>query len=437
MANKNTPRHCLLIKQKIKSKEHSHLEEIDLMGTYLREMKMFGLLTREEEVRIAKQIEKGLQEVLVTLAQHPVLLEPLEIAFAKVKRGEQKITDIISGFIDDALTLEPEDPETDLSRIEQKLIEALNLKREAELGLCFFSKNDEETQTCLRNMGHLLMSFKWNPRFLELLVDSMFNTSETETVHHHIQQQMSTVKAARKRLVEANLRLVVSVAKKYTRRGLPFLDLIQEGSMGLMTATEKFEHRKGCKFSTYAVWWIKHAILQAIETKSQTIRLPGWIMKIYHDINRLTRTMLSEIGREPSVEELATGLKLKKEKIQEVLQLVKEPISMQIPIEEEKFLGDLISDLAAVSPLDAIVTEKLQEHTRQMLSELSAREAEILRMRFGIDQDDHTLEAVAKQFGVTRERIRQIEARALRKLRLQCEGAIGKERLEESGGTQA
>jgi len=243
---------------------------------------------------------------------------------------------------------------------------------------------------------------------------------EVKEVNRRVSIGEARARRAKKEMVEANLRLVISIAKKYTNRGLQFLDLIQEGNIGLMKAVDKFEYRRGYKFSTYATWWIRQAITRSIADQARTIRIPVHMIETINKLNRISRIMLQEMGREATPEELSERMEMPEDKVRKVLKIAKEPISMETPVgdDEDSHLGDFIEDSGSESPLDEATAEGLSEATREILSGLTAREAKVLRMRFGIDMNnDHTLEEVGKQFDVTRERIRQIEAKALRKLR--------------------
>jgi RNA polymerase primary sigma factor len=250
--------------------------------------------------------------------------------------------------------------------------------------------------------------------------NSGMNIAAIKDINRRMTMGEAMARRAKKEMVEANLRLVISIAKKYTNRGLQFLDLIQEGNIGLMKAVDKFEYRRGYKFSTYATWWIRQAITRSIADQARTIRIPVHMIETINKLNRVSRQMLQEMGREPSPEELAERMEMPEDKIRKVLKIAKEPISMETPIgeDEDASIGDLIEDTTIALPLDEATSNNLTESTRDVLGSLTAREAKVLRMRFGIDMNtDHTLEEVGKQFDVTRERIRQIEAKALRKLR--------------------
>jgi len=244
--------------------------------------------------------------------------------------------------------------------------------------------------------------------------------SEIKEINRQMSIGEAKARRAKKEMVEANLRLVISIAKKYTNRGLQFLDLIQEGNIGLMKAVDKFEYRRGYKFSTYATWWIRQAITRSIADQARTIRIPVHMIETINKLNRISRQMLQEMGREPLPDELAERMEMPEDKVRKVLKIAKEPISMETPIgdDEDSHLGDFIEDQTLHSPVDSATTSGLKETTHSVLGGLTPREAKVLRMRFGIDMNtDHTLEEVGKQFDVTRERIRQIEAKALRKLR--------------------
>jgi RNA polymerase primary sigma factor len=246
------------------------------------------------------------------------------------------------------------------------------------------------------------------------------DVADIKEINRRVSIGEAKARRAKKEMVEANLRLVISIAKKYTNRGLQFLDLIQEGNIGLMKAVDKFEYRRGYKFSTYATWWIRQAITRSIADQARTIRIPVHMIETINKLNRISRQMLQEMGREPTPEELGERMEMPEDKIRKVLKIAKEPISMETPIgdDEDSHLGDFIEDIQALSPVDSATAEGLREATRSVLAGLTARESKVLRMRFGIEMNtDHTLEEVGKQFDVTRERIRQIEAKALRKLR--------------------
>ena len=265
-------------------------------------------------------------------------------------------------------------------------------------------------------------------------VETGLSISQIKDINRRMSIGEAKARRAKKEMVEANLRLVISIAKKYTNRGLQFLDLIQEGNIGLMKAVDKFEYRRGYKFSTYATWWIRQAITRSIADQARTIRIPVHMIETINKLNRISRQMLQEMGREPSPEELAMRMGMPEDKIRKVLKIAKEPISMETPIgdDEDSHLGDFIEDTTLALPADAATAESLRAATRDVLAGLTAREAKVLRMRFGIDMNtDHTLEEVGKQFDVTRERIRQIEAKALRKLRPPSRSEVLRSFLDE------
>ncbi|HIF51945.1 MAG TPA: RNA polymerase sigma factor RpoD [Thiotrichaceae bacterium] len=274
----------------------------------------------------------------------------------------------------------------------------------------YAEKLKEQEEEILKVQGKLAIIFE----------DALLDISEMKEINRTISIGEAKARRAKKEMVEANLRLVISIAKKYTNRGLLFLDLIQEGNIGLMKAVDKFEYRRGYKFSTYATWWIRQAITRSIADQARTIRIPVHMIETINKLNRISRQVLQEMGREPTPEELAERMEMPEEKVRKVLKIAKEPISMETPIgdDEDSHLGDFIEDANIQAPGDSAGFEGLRRTTRDALEDLTPREAKVLRMRFGIDMNtDHTLEEVGKQFDVTRERIRQIEAKALRKLR--------------------
>lgn len=280
------------------------------------------------------------------------------------------------------------------------------------------AKAPAETKGHLEKVSPDILAFQ--QKIAEIEKDLDLNVREIKEIAKRMAVGEAKARRAKKEMVEANLRLVISIAKKYTNRGLQFLDLIQEGNIGLMKAVDKFEYRRGYKFSTYATWWIRQAITRSIADQARTIRIPVHMIETINKINRVSRQLLQEMGREPTPEELGERLEMDEVKVRKVLKIAKEPISMETPIgdDEDSHLGDFIEDSNITSPVDAATSEGLKEATREVLENLTEREAKVLKMRFGIDMPtDHTLEEVGKQFDVTRERIRQIEAKALRKLR--------------------
>ena len=488
----------------------------DPVRMYMREMGTVELLTREGEIRIAKRIEEGLDQVRRALVDFPGTMELLLKMYARVQAGQVRLIDLMTGFHDLAALeaaaaaeklkageeeddSEAENTGPDPEEAARRIRLLADLHKRLLKAISRHGSQVKKTQKVRETFAEEFMKLKLSPKFFDLLTYNLrktihgirtqergvmqmcvrqagmprrdfigsFPDNETnlnwidkhirakrkhssvlaklrdditraqrkliaieEGTHltineiKEINRQMSIGEAkarrAKKEMVEANLRLVISIAKKYTNRGLQFLDLIQEGNIGLMKAVDKFEYRRGYKFSTYATWWIRQAITRSIADQARTIRIPVHMIETINKLNRISRQMLQEMGREPTPDELAERMEMPEDKVRKVLKIAKEPISMETPIgdDEDSHLGDFIEDAAVDSPVDTATSEGLKETTHEVLAGLTPREAKVLRMRFGIDMNtDHTLEEVGKQFDVTRERIRQIEAKALRKLR--------------------
>jgi len=493
----------------------------DPVRMYMREMGSVELLTREEELGIAKRIELGQRQMVAAIARSQFVVESFIVSFDSIldEEADVKLSDLMNDLVD---LNEPDfDPKAaaaaaaaDIANkkddeeegpkglaYEDAKVKVDELRKALKVASALVSKNGyshEKSVEALDALGVIFTEIKWMPQYLKKMLaqfkpviediraqekivinicvkkakmprkefigsfvanessdtwlapyldgkaySAILKENESEIrgaqqalkavesgkglliadlkdIHRRLSVGEAKARRAKKEMIEANLRLVISIAKKYTNRGLQFLDLIQEGNIGLMKAVDKFEYRRGYKFSTYATWWIRQAITRSIADQARTIRIPVHMIETINKLNRVSRQILQEKGREATPEELSERMEMPEDKVRKVLKIAKEPISMETPIgdDEDSHLGDFIEDGKVLSPVESATIAGLCESTQNVLSGLTAREAKVLRMRFGINMNtDHTLEEVGKQFDVTRERIRQIEAKALRKLR--------------------